>query len=427
MYTTTVVIGAGHSGLAMSHRLSERSVEHVVLERGHVANSWRNERWDSLRLLTPNWHSHLPGMRYDGHDPDGFMAVPEVVAFIESYAAAIDAPVQTRTSVTHVAASDPGFRVTTDRGVWDCATLVVASGAANVASVPSMSTAVPTSIDVVTPLTYRSPECLDNRGALVVGASATGIQLADEIQRSGRPVTLAVGEHVRLPRTYRGHDIFWWMEEAGVLDERHDQVDDLVRARHVPSPQLIGTPERRSIDLNALTQIGVDIVGRLGSIQDGVAQFSGGLANTCRLADLKMNRLLQRFDDWAHDADTDVVEPPRRFEATSVPSVPTVELDLRRHGIGTIVWATGYRSDYSWLDVPVLDRKGRIRHQGGIVRDAPGMYVLGQNLLRARRSSYMAGADQDTRELAAHLHEHLDGQASRAARLARYAPAISPG
>jgi len=414
MYTTTVIIGAGHAGLAMSQRLTQRSIEHVVLERGQVANSWRNERWDSLRLLTPNWHSHLPGMRYAGDDPNGFMTVPEVVAFIDSYAAAISAPVQPQTTVTSVAAAPTGYRVTTDRGVWDCATLVVASGAANAANVPSLSELVPSSVEMLTPMTYRSPDCLDQRGVLVVGASATGIQLAEEIHRSGRPVTLAVGEHVRLPRTYRGQDIFWWMDAAGVLDERHDEVDDLVRARHVPSPQLIGSPERRSIDVNTLGQLGVKVVGRLGSIQDGVAKFSGGLANTCHLADLKMNRLLQRFDDWADGNETDADEPPQRFEPTAVASDPTVELDLQRAGIGTVVWATGFRPDYAWLDVPVLDRKGRIRHHGGVVHGAPGMYVLGQNLLRTRRSSYIAGAVSDSCALATHLQEHLDGLVSRA-------------
>jgi putative flavoprotein involved in K+ transport len=201
------------------------------------------------------------------------------------------------------------------------------------------------------------------------------------------------------------------MDAAGVLDERHDAVDDLVRARHVPSPQLIGTPEHRSIDLNTLSELGVHIVGRLGSIQDGLAQFSGGLANTCRLADLKMNRLLRRFDEWADGHDADVADSPHRFEPTRVPADPTLSIDLRQRGITTIVWATGYRPDYSWIEARVLDRKGRIRHHGGIVRDAPGMYVLGQNLLRTRRSSYIAGAYQDSFELANHLHEHLSGQA----------------
>jgi putative flavoprotein involved in K+ transport len=411
MDATTVIIGAGHSGLAMSRRLTERSIDHVVLERGEVANSWRTERWESLRLLTPNWQNRLPGMRHVRHDLDGFMAVPEVVALLDSYAATIDAPVQTATPVTRVTTAGAGYQVTTGCGVWDCATVAIATGAASIANVPSLAMAVPISIDMVTPMTYRSPESLDERGVLVVGASATGVQLADEIHRSGRPVTIAVGEHVRLPRTYRGHDILWWMDAAGVLDERHDEVDDLVRARHVPSPQLIGTPEHRSIDLNSLAQLGVEIVGRLCSIRDGVAQFSGGLPNSCRLADLKMNRLLDRFDAWVDRSGTDMVEPAHRFEPTRLPSAPTLEIDLHHHGIGTIVWATGYRADYPWLDLPVLDRKGRIRHHGGIVDDAPGMYVLGGNLLRTRRSSYIAGADQDTYELASHLHEHLSRQA----------------
>jgi putative flavoprotein involved in K+ transport len=197
------------------------------------------------------------------------------------------------------------------------------------------------------------------------------------------------------------------MEAAGVLEERHNEVDDIIRARHVPSPQLIGTPEHRSIDLNALGQLGVEIVGRLCSMRDGVAQFSGGLTNSCRLADLKMNRLLNRFDTWAHSEEAEVFDPPHRFDPIRTPSAPTLEIDLRRQGIATIVWATGYHADYSWLDLPVLDDKGRIRHLGGIVGNAPGMYLLGGNLLRSRRSSYISGALNDTDELAAHLYEHL--------------------
>ena len=409
MDITAVVIGAGHSGLAMSRRLTERSVDHVVLERGEIANSWRTERWDSLRLLTPNWHTRLPGLAYDGCDPAGFMTVPELVTFVDSYASAINAPVHTSTTVTHVAAStSSGYEVTTDRGVWRCATLVIASGASSLPNIPGLAAAAPASMDQLTPLTYRSPESLSDRGVLIVGASATGVQLADEVQRSGRPVTLSVGEHVRLPRTYRGRDIFWWMDAASVLDERYDEVDDLVRARHVPSPQLIGSPEHRSIDLNTLARLGVEIVGRLCGMQDGVAQFSGGLANTCRLADLKMNRLLNRFDIWADSSEADVDDPPRRFEPTNVPSAPTLEIDLAAHNIGTIVWATGYRPDYHWLELPVLDRKGQLRHTGGIVPGAPGVYVLGGNLLRTRRSSYIAGADEDTFALANHLRAYLD-------------------
>ena len=413
MDTTTVIIGAGHAGLAMSRRLTERSIDHVVLERGDVANSWRTERWNSLRLLTPNWQTTLPGQAHCSNDPDGFMTTAEVAEFIGSYATSIDAPVQTDTAVTRVAATEDGYQVVTDRGVWRCATIVLASGACSVANVPAIVAAIPPAVARVTPLRYRSPDQFDDRGVLVVGGSATGLQLADEIHRSGRQVTLAVGEHVRMPRTYRGRDIFWWMEAAGVLDERYDEVDDLVRARRVPSPQLIGTPNRVSLDLNSLAALGVEIVGRLGAIRDGVALFSGGLANTCRLADLKLTRLLDRFDEWEHRADAGVIERPHRPEPTTVGTGATLEVDLRRRNIGTILWATGFRPDHSWLDVPVLDHKGRVRNDGGVVTDAPGMYLLGGSLLRTRRSSYIAGASHDTHALARHLHDYLATHTTR--------------
>jgi putative flavoprotein involved in K+ transport len=392
----------------MSRRLTERSIDHVVLERGEVANSWRTERWDSLRLLTPNWQSRLPGTRYTGDDPNGYMTMLEVADFITGYANTIAAPVHTGTTVTGVRATDTGYQVTTTRGTWTCATVVLASGAANIANVPAIADRVPASIATCTPMTYRSPDHLDQRGVLVVGASATGIQLADEIHRSGRLVTIAVGEHVRLPRLYRGRDIFWWMDASGILDERHDEIDDLVRARHLPSPQLIGSPERRTIGLNTLADQGVRIVGRLAGITDRTAQFSGGLANTCALADLKMNRLLDTLDKWAETTDCDDADPPQRFEPTNVPNKPVFQLDLRNDEIGTIIWATGYRPDYRWLDVPVFDRNGRIRHDGGVVSGAPGMYLLGGSLLRRRRSSYINGAEADTAELAKHLHTYLD-------------------
>ena len=267
-----VVIGAGHSGLAMSRCLTARSINHVVLERGEVANTWRRERWDSLRLLTPNWMSRLPGYAYTGDDPDGYMSMQEVIGFISGYAAFSSAPVKTGTTVTSVEPRLDGYRVIADRGEWRCRAVVVASGAFNVPVVPAIGTAVPHDITQLTPRHYRNPKQLQPGGVLVVGSSATGLQLADEIQRAGHPVTLAVGEHVRLPRVYRGRDIQWWMHAAGVLDERFDTVDDIARARGVPSPQLIGTPERSTLNLNALTANGVRLAGRLVGVRSGKAQ-----------------------------------------------------------------------------------------------------------------------------------------------------------
>ena len=408
MRTTTVVIGAGHAGLAMSRRLADASIDHVVLERGEVANSWRAERWPSLRLLTPNWQTRLPGCNYDGDDPDGFMPASDVATLIAKYAIDIDAPVQTGTTVESVRLTSDGYDVVTDQGTWRAPTVVLASGACNVASIPPHVAAVPLAVHTLTPMSYRGPDELAVGGVLVVGGSATGVQLADEIQRSGRPVTLATGEHVRLPRTYRGRDIFWWMEAAGVLDERYNEVDDITRARHVPSPQLIGTPAHRTLDLNALTARGVRVVGRLGGITNGRAQFAGSLANVCALADLKMNRLLKTLDEWARSSGADdEVDPPQRYEPTRVDPQPALSLDLASGEIRTIIWATGYRPDYSWLDVPVLDRHGRIRHDGGVITEAPGMYALGLPFLRRRRSTFIHGALADTEDLAAHLQSFL--------------------
>ena len=405
---TTVVIGAGHAGLAASHFLSERSLDHVVLERGEVANSWRRERWESLRLLTPNWQSRLPGVRYEGSDPDGYMTVPEVTEFIERFAKVSRAPVRVGTNVTSVRrAADGGYHVTTSEGEIRCRAVVIASGACNRPSVPPLKDAVPATVGQLTPFDYRDPAALPDGGVLVVGASATGVQLAAELKRSGRPVILSVGEHVRLPRTYRGRDVLWWMDASGVWDQRHDEVDDLARARRLPSPQLVGTPERATLDLNALTSLGVELVGRMAAIRDGCALFSGGLRNVFSLADLKMRRLLDTFDEWArvhgHHAELDA---PERFAPTIVPESARLQLDLGNGEIRAIVWATGFRPDYGWLDVPVVDAKGQLRHTGGVV-DSPGLYALGLPVLRRRKSTFIYGIEDDAREVIDHLAGYL--------------------
>ena len=380
-----------------------------------MANSWRTERWESLRLLTPNWQSRLPGYRYDGEDPDGYMELSEIIDFIDGYARFLGAPVQTDTTVTSVAYKNDRYQVTTSQGNWQSRAVVLASGAFKIPNVPSFNDALPSSITTITPHQYRNPDQLEQGGVMVVGASATGLQFADEIHRSGRPVTLAVGEHVRLPRVYRGLDIQWWMDAAGVLDERYDEVDDIVRARNVPSPQLVGTPGRVTMDLNSVSDIGVKLIGRLAAINGSKAQFSGSLRNVCALADLKMGRLLDTIDEWAlENAMHDHAEDSERFLPTRVDDTPPLGIDLVNDNIRTIIWATGFRPDYSWLDLPVLDRKGQIRHDGGVV-DAPGMYVMGLTFLRRRKSSFIHGAEDDALDLSAHLATYL-GQCTNGSR-----------
>ena len=413
-----VVIGAGHSGLAMSHELRQRGIDHVVLERGEVANAWRTERWDSLRLLTPNWMCRLPGHVYAGDDPDGFMSAVEVADFVCDYARRIAAPVVTHAAVTRVAAEGEGYRVSTSRGDWSGRAVVLASGAFSRPVVPPIAAGVPPGVAQLSAHDYRRPQQLPDGGVLVVGASATGVQLAQEIQRSGRPVTLAVGEHVRMPRTYRGRDIQWWMLAAGLLDQRIEEVDDPARARRVPSPQLAGTPQRATLDLNALRAEGVETVGRLAGVRDGRALFSGSLRNVCALADLKMNRLLDAIDEWiAQQGLSGEVAAPERYAATEVGASPRLRLSFG-DDVRSVVWATGLAPDHSWLDVSVFDRKGALKHERGVV-DAPGLYVLGLPYLRRRKSSFMHGAEDDVRELAAHLAGYLRAQVGTMADLPR--------
>ncbi len=408
MQVTTVVIGAGHAGLSASRFLAAHSIDHVVIERQDVANSWRRERWESLRLLTPNWQTRLPGLAYDGDDPDGYMTTGEVVAFIERFARLTDPPIVTFTNVESLEGSAGNYRVVTDRGTWQCQTVVIATGAANVPNLPACSEGLPGDVESVTPFTYRNPENLPDGGVLVVGASATGVQMADEIHRTGRSVTLAVGEHVRLPRVYRGKDILWWMDRTGLHDERFDEVDDIVRARRVPSPQLVGSHDRRTLDLNTLVDLGVRLVGPLAGIADGRAIFSGSLRNKCALADLKQGRLLDTIDDWVEGTGREnEFEPVRRFAPTRIEGSPPLSLKFAQEGIKSVVWATGFRPDHSWVNLPVFDHKGQLRHNGGIVSTSPGIYRLGLNFLRRRKSSFIHGIEDDSRELILHLANHV--------------------
>ena len=392
-----------------------------MLERGEVANSWRHERWDSLRLLTPNWQCRLPGVSYDGPDPDAYMTMAEVVELIERFAAPARDRLRTGTNVTSVQRAGNSYRVITSHGEIRCRTIILASGACNRPAVPDLAHAVPPTVEQVTPFDYRDPSQLPDGGVLVVGASASGVQLAAELARSGRPVILSVGEHVRLPRAYRGRDVLWWMDASGVWDQRYDELEDLTRARRLPSPQLVGMPERTTLDLNALSAMGVELVGRWAAIRDGRALFSGGLRNVCSLADLKMDRLLGVFDEWEMACGSDgEFDPPERFAPTRVPQSPRLQLDLPSGEIRTVVWATGFRPDYRWLDVPVIDAKGQLRHDGGVV-DSPGLYALGLPVLRRRKSTFILGIEDDAREVVDHLARSLGSSAVRPSA----APALS--
>jgi putative flavoprotein involved in K+ transport len=403
-----VVIGGGQAGLAMSRCLSERGVDHVVFERGRVAERWRSERWDSLRLLTPNWQTRLPGFAYRGDDPDGFMRASEVTAFLEEYARLVRVPVETQTTVTRVASTPDGFAVSTDRCQWAARTVVIATGDSDVPFVPQLAGALPAAIAQVVPSAYRRPSQLPEGGVLVVGASSSGIQIADELSRAGRAVTIAVGGHTRVPRRYRGRDVMWWLEQAGFMSEPAGHVHDLARSRRQPSLQLVGRPDHESLDLTVLQDRGVRITGRVVGIDGTNVALADDLVATTAASDAKLAMLLARLDEFAVRSGVSAeVAPPEPFVPTWTRFVdaPTA-IDLHADGIRSVVWAVGYRRRYPWLSVPVLDGHGEVLHDGGVT-PYPGLYILGLRFLRRRNSSFIDGVGHDAAALTEHLWRYL--------------------
>jgi putative flavoprotein involved in K+ transport len=401
-----VIIGAGQAGLAMSHCLSELGIAHVVVERGAIAQRWRSHGWDSLRLLTPNWMTRLPGHRYGGDDPDGFMTTAELVTFLEVYAARSRTPVIEHTTVGHVERWQQGYRIATDRGDWCANAVVVATGYCDQPAIPALGLQLAPWVGQLAPADYHNPQQLPDGGVLIVGASATGVQLADELQRAGHPVVLAVGRHTRLPRRYRGHDILWWLDQLGALSQDAASVHDLEISRAQPSLQLVGRPDHASVDLGRLAVAGVRLAGHLVDVHRTRVTFADDLIATTAAADIKLATILQRIDDFI-DCTGAVAEGPEPFVPTwpvAARALPAV--DLQSEGIRTVIWATGYRRTYPWLQVPVFDAAGEIRHVGGVT-SSPGLYVLGLNFQRRRNSSFIDGVGRDAQELADHIARAL--------------------
>ena len=386
----TVVIGAGHAGLAVSRLLTAAGRDHVVLDRGRVAERWRTERWDSLHLLTPNWMARLPGWYHGGSDPDGFMSAGRFIEYLKRYAESFEAPVVGDTTVHEVcAATSGGYLVVTSAGTWRTRNLVIPAGT-----------------EVVTSNRYRSPAQLTGGGVLVVGASASGVQIADELNRAGREVFLAVGRHTRVPRQYRGMDIFWWLESTGRLARTIHEFSDPAAARREPSMQLVGGPTEdghpRDLDLVDLQARGVRLLGHFDRMEGVRAYFRPDLADSVATADKRLHRLLDAVDDYVASTGLSAeVWPAARPRPLDVPPATTF-LDLPRERIGAVLVATGYRPDYPWLRLPIIGPDGNVRHEQGVTA-APGVYVVGQRFQHRRDSGFIDGARHDAHAIVSHL------------------------
>jgi putative flavoprotein involved in K+ transport len=408
-----IIIGGGQAGLAMSRSLTALGIDHVVLERGRIGERWHSERWKSLHLLTTNALSALPGLPHSC-DPDAFMPANAFAAYLQTYAETMDAPVISGVEVTKVEPAARGYRVLTTAGQWLAHSVIIATGACDTPYRPAMAGALAPSIVQISPTDYWEPGQLPKGGVLVVGASSTGAQLAEEIHASGRPVMLAAGDHTRVPRRYRGRDVYAWMETAGILDDPAREGGNLATARRQPSLQMVGRPDNRDIDLGILSRQGIRLVGRLAAVDGSKAGFSGDLERTTAASHERMERILDRIDDCIERNALDV---PAADPTARVPFITASEpltLDLQQERIAAVVWATGYVRRYPWLKEPVFDSHGEIIHRGGITA-LPGLFVLGLTFLRRRRSPFIDGCGLDAEELAPVVNAHLSGPAKQVA------------
>jgi putative flavoprotein involved in K+ transport len=393
VHVETIIIGAGQAGLALSRHLAAAAHGHVVLERGRVGERWRSERWDSLTLLTPNWLNRLPGAA-PLPDPDGYLDRDGVIAYLESYAAG--APVREGTTVGRVRRTHHGYHVATDRGDWHARNVVIATGDCDVPRIPAAAAEAPPLVAQLHASRYRRPGQMPDGGVLVVGAGPSGQQLAAELRRAGRHVVLAVGRHARMPRTYRGRDVFAWLHAVGQLDVHADEVHDLAAARRAPSFPVSGAAGGESLGLDRLAALGVVVTGRLTGFTDRHALFASDLNRQVRDADRRLRRALAQID--AHiertgpAADAAEVLPP----VSLGPGPKRIELGAH---VGTVLWATGYKRSYPWLEVPVLDAAGELVHREGVTA-APGLFALGLRFQRTRKSHFLGGVAEDAARIA---------------------------
>jgi putative flavoprotein involved in K+ transport len=397
-YTETLIIGGGQAGLAMSDMLSRRSLPHLVVEQHRIAERWRSERWAGLRFQFPNWSIRLPGYKFEHADPDGFATSSEIVDFLTAYATFTRAPVRSGVKVTALRQRNngPGFVVETSAGAIEAGNVVVATGPYQRPVTPDLL-AGNSRVFQVHASAYKEPDQLPAGSVLIVGSGASGTQIAEELLRAGRRVYLSVGRHKRVPRRYRGHDLTWWLSELGL-----DQMPAAKRGRDKTLPLITGAYGGHTIDLREFVSQGITLTGRLQSVQEGVLHFAEDLAESLAYGDAAYNDFLDKVDSYIAQQGMDLpAEAEARAKYPDPPCVsqPLRRLDIRRIGLSAVIWATGYKFDFGWIDLPVLNARGEPRHKHGIA-PLPGIYFLGLPWLRKMSSSFLSGVADDAAHLA---------------------------
>ena len=399
----TVIIGGGQAGLAMSNVLGRHGREHIVVERRRVGERWRSERWDSLRFQFPNWSLELPGFRYPGEDPDGFAHYTEIGRIIDEYARATRPPVREGTEVLALYQDDHGgFLLTTHDGSMQARRVVIATGPFQRPLVPELAQAIPPSVYQTDPTRYRSPAALPPGAVLVVGSGASGYQIADELHHAGRRVYLSVSHHRRVPRRFRGKDVYWWLERMGRFAQTIDSFPD---RRWPPSTVVTGINGGYDVNVRNLAAAGVGVAGRAVGTSEGRVIFDDSAnavldaadkANTDFVALARELAAGEVGEELTEDDDTEPASTP----AARIESLRTV--DLARMKVGAIIWATGYVYDYNWVHVPVIDSRGRPVQQRGVT-ERPGLYFLGLHWMHTFKSGLFSGVGVDAEHIADHM------------------------
>ncbi len=411
-----IIVGAGQAGLAMSHLLALAGRDHLVLERRTTLGGGWQDRWDTFRLVTPNWTASLPGQPYDGADPDGFMARDEIVGLVADYAQRLRAPVKTGTDRRALDAEDGGFRLETSTGVLGADMVVVATGSYHLPRVPSLAAGLSSDVRQVHSHAYRNDASLPPGAVLVVGSGQTGVQLADELLAAGRRVYLAVGSNGWAPRRYRGRDIFRWLatlevdgEAYGVPVPRAETLPD-PRRRLAGTPQLTGHHGGQDVDLRGMAAGGgLTLVGHVEQIDGHRVMAAPDLGARLRRAEGFFDQFMRPpIDTYIARAGIDA--PPGIVEHDPYEPPERTALDLRAEGITSVLWATGYRMDHSWIDAPIADAQGIPRQHRG-VSEIPGLYFIGLLWQHSQASATLFGPGIDAPYLAAHMGMELPGDA----------------